>query len=54
MHAEGIVVLTNNVFWIYGKRFTQFDTYQVDETNDDDGSGATQTMGNKAESPYAL
>ncbi|CDW71705.1 UNKNOWN [Stylonychia lemnae] len=29
--AQGICSIQNNVFWIYGKRFIQFDTYSVEE-----------------------
>lgn len=54
MHAEGIAVISNNIFWVYGKRFTQFDTYQVDESADEDATGASASNGNKVESAYPL
>jgi hypothetical protein len=34
--CEGIVVLSNNVFWSFGRRFFQFDTFIVE---DDDPVG---------------
>lgn len=41
MHPEGLVVLSNNVFWICGKRFFQYDTY-ADESNDEENSNSKQ------------
>ena len=28
---QGLVCLTNNIFWIYGRRFFQFDTFQLED-----------------------
>jgi hypothetical protein len=37
--CEGIVVLSNNIFWAYGRRFFQFDT---NITDDDDILGGNK------------
>ena len=42
LQAEGIVALSNNVIWIYGKRFFQIDTFQLDHDDDGIGAGAEQ------------
>jgi WD40 repeat protein len=39
MFPEGLVVLSNNVFWACGKRFFQFDTF-MDESNDEEGQNS--------------
>lgn len=45
LQGEGLVVLSNNVFWIYGKRFFQFDTFNVDLDDDDEGGGPQASGG---------
>jgi len=34
LHPEGLVVLKHNIFWCFGKRFTQFDTKTEGDQDD--------------------
>lgn len=46
LQAEGIVALSNNVLWVFGKRFFQFDTFNLDKDDDGaEGGGAAATSG---------
>mgnify|MGYP000882961258 CR=1 FL=1 len=38
--STGLIVISNNIFWGFGKRFFQYDTYQADpeQTFEDDGA----------------
>jgi WD40 repeat protein len=40
--CEGLVVLTNNIFWIFGRRFIQYDTFSID---DEDAQGGSSNDG---------
>jgi hypothetical protein len=41
--SEGLVVLSNNIFWAFGRRFMQYDTFQLED--DDGGAGGNANEG---------
>lgn len=40
--SQGIIVLDTNTFWLYGKRYIQFDTYSVEDEGNTDDEGPVE------------